>query len=157
MKKLLTTSAWLAIIAGIILVVGSIWAITFTYQNVARENITTPDDASIPGTPVRGPLTLKSQADVIYKHAFEGAGGLTYAEAPRQIPQVDENGNPVLDANGEPVMIVNAARNTWVTATTLMTALNLGVISYAFATFVLLFGLVSIWTGITFRALSKRY
>lgn len=29
-----------------------------------RENITTADDASLPGVPVRGPFTLKAQADL---------------------------------------------------------------------------------------------
>ena len=36
------------------------------------------------------------------------------------------------------------------------TALNLGIITYAFSGFILLFGLISIWTGITFYALSRK-
>ncbi len=156
MKKLLIVSSVLAVVAGIVLVGGGIWGITFTYQNIARENITTPDDASIPGVPVRGPLTLKAQADIIRTHVLKTTGGKTFAEMPRQIPKVDASGNPVLDEKGEPVMAPNTARDLWITATTLITALNFGIVTYAFSGFVLLFGLVSIWTGITFYALSRK-
>ena len=135
MKKLFVISSVLAIAAGIVLVAGGAWALNFTYKNVAQENIVTPDDALIPSTPVRGPLTLKVQADIIRTHALKSAGGKTYAEMSREDP----------------------ARATWVTATTLITALNLGVISYAFATFTILFGLISLWTGVTFYVLSKKY
>ena len=68
MKKVFLVSSLLVIITGIVLVGGGIWGIAFTYTNVARENITTPDDASIPGVPMRGPFTLKAQADIIRFH-----------------------------------------------------------------------------------------
>ncbi|MEK7595148.1 MAG: hypothetical protein AAB443_00950 [Patescibacteria group bacterium] len=156
MKRLLFTSSFLAIIAGFILVSGATWAIYFTYTNIALENITTPEDASIPNTPVRGPLTLKAQADIIRIHALRIAGGKTYAEMPRQIPKLDEKGNSVLDDKGNPVMTANTTRDIWVTATTLRTALHLAILTYAFSGFTLLFGLISIWTGVIFLALSKR-
>lgn len=149
MKKLLIISSILAIGAGIVMVVGGVWAAAFIYQNVAQEDIVTPEDASIPNTAVRGPLTLKSQADVIRKHALEKADGKTYAETPRQISQTDEDGNQV--------MVTNPARELWLTATTLITALHLGVITYLFSGLIILFGCISIWTGIVFRALSKQY
>ena len=157
MKKLLLVSSYLAFAAGLVLVVGALWAISFTYTNVARENITTPDDASIPGAPVRGPFTLIAQADIIRTHMLRTSGGKTFAEMPRQIPKVDESGNPVLGEDGKPVMVANTARDLWLTATTLITALNLGIITYAFSGFVLLFGLVSLWTGVTFYALARKY
>ena len=155
MKKLLTISSMLAIIVGAAMVVGGLWALTFTYQNVAQENITTPDDAGIPSTLVRGPFTLKAQADIIREHTLKRTDGKTYAEMPRQIPQVDEAGEPVLDADGEPVMVPNEARTIWITATTLITALHLGIITYLFSALIILFGLVSIWTGLVFRQLAK--
>jgi hypothetical protein len=157
MKKLLKISAVFAIVAGVILVAGGVWGIKFTYKNVARENITTPGDASIPNAPVRGPFTLKAQADVIREHTLRSTGGLTYAEMPRQVPQLDEDGDPVLDENGEPVMVSNAGREIWLTATTLMTALNLAIVTYVFSVLVILFGLVSLWTGKVFLKLSKQY
>ncbi len=135
MKKLLITSSILAITAGIILVVGGAWALVFTYQNVAQENIVTPEDASIPNTPVRGPLTLHSQANIIREHLLKKTEGKTYAEMSRE----DEK------------------RPQWITATTLITALHLGIITYLFSGLIILFGLISIWTGIVFGALSKKY
>lgn len=157
MKNILLVSSFSAIIVGLLLVGGGAWSLAFTYNNVARENITTPDDASIPGVPVRGPFTLKAQADIIRVHTLRMTGGKTFAEMPRQIPKLDVDGKPILDEAGQPAMTANTARDIWITATTLITALNLGVVTYAFAGLTLLFGLISIWTGITFYALSRTY
>lgn len=134
MKKLLTISAYIAIISGLLFVAGGIWGITFTYQNIAQEKIVTPADASIPESPVRGPFTLRSQAEVIREHTLKITGNKTYAEMPRE------------DAN----------RPLWITATTLTTALNLGILTYVFSGLILLFGCISIWTGIVFRTLSRQ-
>ena len=157
MKKLLIISSVLAICVGVILVLGGAGGIMFTYQNVAREKIVTTEDASIPNKPVRDPMTLKAQADVIRKHVLETTKGKTYAEMPREVAQVDATGSAVLDNDGKPVMIPNAARNIWITAMTLTTALNLGIIAYLIAGLTILFGLSSIWVGIVFSALSKKY
>ena len=157
MKKVFLVSSLLAIIAGIVLVGGGIWSLTFTYKNVARENITTPDDASIPGVPVRGPFTLKAQADIIRVHTLRMTGGKTFSEMPRQIPKLDETGKQILDEEGKSVMTANTARDIWITATTLITALNLGIFAYAFSAVVLLFGLFFIWTGVIFYALDRKY
>lgn len=156
MKTLLNVSALLAIGVGLIMVVGGLWAVVFTYQNVAQENIVTPDDASIPSAPVRGPLTLHSQAEVIRKHTLKSTDGKTYAEMPRQVAKLDEDGEPVLDSKGEPIMVPNEARNMWITATTLITALHLGIITYLFSGLIILFGVISIWTGVVFHQLAKR-
>ena len=134
MKKLLRVSAWLAIGAGAVLVVGGVWGICFTYRNVIAEKIVTPTDARIPGVPVLGPLTLKSQADIIREHTLKTTSGKTFAEMPRD------------DVN----------RDIWITATTLITALNLGILTYVFSGLVILLGLISIWTGIIFSTLSRQ-
>lgn len=157
MKKMLKISSMLAIIAGIVLVVGGVGGFYFVYKNVAQENITTPADASISDSPVRGPLTLKSQAEIIRTHTLKTTGGKTFAEMPGQVPKLDENGNPILDVEGKPVTTANTARNIWITATTLITALNLGIIAYAFSGLVFLFGLFSVWIGIVLLALSRKY
>lgn len=135
MNKLLITSSVLAISVGIILVLGGAWAVMFTYQNVSQEKIVTPEDASIPNASVGGPLTLHSQATIIREHMLKKTEGKTYAEMSRE----DEN------------------RPLWITATTLITALHLGIITYLFSGLIILFGLISIWTGIVFGALSKKY
>ena len=157
MKQLLIISSVLAICVGVILVLGGAGGIMFTYQNVAREKIVTTEDASIPNKPVRDPMTLKAQADVIRKHVLETTKGKTYAEMPREVAQVDASGSAVLSKDGKPVMIPNAARNIWITATTLTTALNLGIIAYLISGLTILFGLSSIWIGVVFGALSKKY
>lgn len=152
---MLLVSSFLAVVVGLVLVGGGVWGLVFTYKNVARENITTPDDASIPGVPVRGPFTLKAQADIIRVHTLRMTGGKTFAEMPRQIPKLDESGKPILDKDGKPEMTANAVRDIWITATTLITALNLGIIAYVFSGFVLLLGLFFVWTGIIFYVLSR--
>lgn len=155
MKQLLKLSALFAITAGMILIIGGIWGISFTYHNIAREKIVTPEDAYIPNAPVRDPITLKAQADIIRTHALKITGGKTYSEMPRQIQAVDENGKPILDKDGKPVMAPNTTRDTWITVTALTTALNLGILTYAFSAFTLLMGLISVWTGVVFFILSK--
>lgn len=157
MKKIFNVSSVLALIAGLLLVAGGVWGMYFTYENVSREKIVTPADASIPGKQVKGPLTLKSQADVIRHHTLSMTGDKTYAEMPRQIQKTDENGNLVIDKEGKPVMVDNGARNIWVTATTLTTALNLGIITYAFSVFTILLGLISLWNSYLFCMMSKKW
>jgi len=157
MKKILSGSSFLAIIAGLVLVGSGVWGIAFTYTNVARENITTPDDASIPSVSVRGPFTLKAQADIIREHTLKMTDGKTFAEMPRQIPKLDVEGKPILSEDGKPAMTANTARDIWITATTLITALNLGIFAYAFSVVMLLLGLFSIWTGVISYALSRKY
>lgn len=157
MRKLLRFSSILAVIVGIMLVIGGVWGIVFTHKNVVQEKIITPADSSLPGRLVDGPRTLKAQADIIRHHTLAATGGKTYAEMPREVPKLDANGKPVLDEKGTQVMVPNTARDLWVTATTLTTALNLGIITYAFSALVILFGLVSIMTGIVFCSLSKKF
>ena len=133
MKKLLKISSIAAILAGVILVAGGVWGICFTYRNIAQEKIVTPADASIPEKPVRGPFTLKAQANIIREHMLKSTGGKTFAEMDRNDP----------------------TRNTWITATTLTTALNLGILTYVFSGLIVLLGCISIWTGVVFAMLSK--
>lgn len=147
---MLLVSSFFAILAGVILVAGGAWGIYFTYTSVAQENIVTPKDSTIPEKPVRGLFTLKAQADIIRDHTLKMTDGKTFAEMPRQLPKLDESNNPVVDADGKPVMVPNTARETWVTATTLITALHLGIFAYVFSGMILLFGLISLWTGIIF-------
>jgi hypothetical protein len=149
MKKIFLASSVLASITGIVMIVGGVWGICFTYQNVVREKIVTPADASIPSAKVAGPLTLKSQADIIRHHTLATTGDKTYAEMPRQIEKVD--------ASGQKTMVENTARNLWVTATTLTTALNLGIVTYVFSALVILLGLISIWNGIVFCMMYKKF
>lgn len=156
MKNLLKVSSVLAIVVGIIMIVGAVWGISFTYKNIAQEKIVTPADASIPNVPLSGPRTLMAQTDIIREHTLKSTGGKTFAEMPRQIEKLDADGKVVLDKDGKPVMVPNTARDIWITATTLNTALNLGILTYAFSALILLFGIISLWTGVVFCVLSKK-
>lgn len=157
MKKILKFSSCLAIVAGIVLAIGGIWGISFTYQNIAREKIVTAPDAKIPNTPLRGPQTLIAQSDIIREHTLKTTDGKTFAEMPRQIAKLDKDGKPMLDEKGAEIMVPNTARDIWITSTALTTALHLAIFSYVFSCLIILFGLVSFWTGIVFYDLSKKY
>lgn len=157
MKKILAVTSMLTIIAGFVMIFGGAWGIMFTYQNVTQEKIVTPDDASIPKAPVAGPFTLKAQADIIRHHTLTTTKGQVYSEMPRQIQKLDADGKPVIGTDGKPVMVANTARDMWITATVLTSALNLGIITYAFSAFVLFMGFMFVLMGMSFFALGKKY
>ena len=56
------------------------------HDQLAAEKIVTPEDASIPNTPVTNHVTAHSQADIIQTHMLEATGGKTYAELDREDP-----------------------------------------------------------------------
>lgn len=126
-------------IAGLSTVATGIYTRTFVGQQLADQNITTPDDASIPNARVDDIPTALSMAQIIQHHAAGFAGGMTYAEMGRfAAPSGDPAGtsNPeeaVLDAAGNPMP--NPARDTQLTAAGLVTSLSLSAmamgISYA--------------------------
>jgi hypothetical protein len=152
-NRLFAIVAYAALVVGIFSAIGGVFGVVYTYRQAAVENITTPEDARIAEKPVRGPLTLWAQSDIITHHQLERTQGLRYAEMPREIPATDENGNPVLDESGEQMMVPNQARLSWVTATSLVTVLGLGIISYAFSLFAFVVGLILIGLGLVVRQL----
>jgi hypothetical protein len=93
-------------------------------------------------------------------HALESSGGLTYAQMGRFLAAEDPE-NPagtndeeaaLTDEEGSPVP--NAARNTWVTETSLSTALNLSYMAERLALFGIVVGVALILTGIGFLVLA---
>ena len=154
-RRLLTVVGILTLVVGIGSLAGGVFGAVYTWNQAATENITTPDDAAFPEVPVRGPLSLWAQADIIEHHQLDSTEGLRYAEMPRQVPSVDEAGQPVIGDDGQPVMVANAARASWITATSLITALNVGLLAYALSAFALAVGVTLIASGITFLSLRK--
>jgi len=99
-------------------------------------------------------------AQVMHEHALEGAGGLTYAQMGRFVA-ADDPENPagtsdeaaaLKDEKGSPVS--NAARNTWVTATALSTALNMSYMAEQTALFGIVVGVALLLSGIGFIILA---
>jgi hypothetical protein len=145
----------LSLVVGFGSLAGGVAGAVYTWNQAVAQNVVTPDDASIPETPVRGPFTMFSQMNVINYHQLESSEGLYYAEMPRQVPQVDEAGSPVIGEDGEPVMIPNPVRANWITATTLTTALGVGIIAYAVSVFAIVVGITLVASGFTFLSLRK--
>ncbi|HEX6287498.1 MAG TPA: hypothetical protein VFZ80_08430 [Acidimicrobiia bacterium] len=153
---ILLATAILALAVGFGSMAGGIFGAWYTWDHAAAQNVVTPDDAAIPETAVRGPFTMWAQADIITHHQLENTDGLYYAEMDRMVPQVDENGEVVLDENGEALMVPNEARASWLNATTLTTALSLGIVSYALAAFAFFTGLTLVAVGFVFLQIRKK-
>jgi hypothetical protein len=154
-SKLISIVALFAIVVGIGSMLGGIGGAIYTYQSAAVENITTPDDARIAGAPVRGPLTMWAQSDIITHHQLDRTGGLRYAEMERMIPAVDEAGEPVIGEDGEPVMVPNDARLSWIDATSLTTVLGMGIMAYALSAFALVVGAALLGIGLVLFKLRR--
>ena len=152
----LLIAAILSLAVGLGSVAGGVFGAWYTWDQAVAQDVTTPDDAVIPETPVRGPFTMWAQSDIITHHQLDNTGGLYYAQMERDVPMVDENGAAVLDENGEQVMVPNEARASWIPATTLTTALGLGMVAYALAAFAVVIGLTLMFTGYVFLYIRKR-
>jgi hypothetical protein len=139
-SRLFAVVAILAIVVGLGSVLGGLGGMVYTWQNAAVENINTPADAVIAETPVRGPFTMWAQADIITKHQLDRTDGLRYAEMPGRIPQLDADGQPVIGEDGQPVLVANPARASWITATSLTTVLNMGIMAYMLSLFAIVMG-----------------
>ncbi|HEY7470258.1 MAG TPA: hypothetical protein VIC07_12100 [Acidimicrobiia bacterium] len=153
---LLLTAAIVALVVGFGTLAGGVFGAWYTWDQAVAQDVVTAEDAAIAETAVRGPFTMWAQSDIITHHQLENTGGLYYAQMPRTIPQVDENGAAVLDENGEQVMVPNEARASWMTATTLTTALGLGIVAYALSAFAMVVGLTLVMIGFVFLYIRKR-
>ena len=83
MRKLAATGA---IVLGFLLLVGGAATYLVVSNTLGEQNITTSDDACLPGNDVNGPFSAYCQAKVIDKHALDSTGGLRYAEMDREDP-----------------------------------------------------------------------
>ena len=116
-------------LAGVVVAGAGVYILNFVGQRLAAQQITTPDDASIPNAPVNDIATALSMADIIQHHAADSSNGLTYAQMGRFAvesgdPAGTNNADEALkDGNGKPVS--NQARNTQLTAASLVTSLSL--------------------------------
>lgn len=116
-------------LAGLVAAGAGVYIRGFVVQQLSAQQITTPEDATIPNTPVDNMASALSMANIIQTHAAESGKGLTYAQMGRFAvesgePKGTNNADEALkDAAGKPV--ANQARNTQLTAAGLVTSLSL--------------------------------
>ena len=80
------TASVLAILLGLVMVIGGVVTYVVVSNTLADQRITTSEDACLPNRDVRGPFTAYCQAKVIDKHTLEATKGKTYAELDREDP-----------------------------------------------------------------------
>lgn len=77
----------IAIVVGIVLIVGGGVTWFLVSSELGDENITVAEDAScLAGNDVNGPFSAYCEAEIIKEHALDATGGLTYAELDREDP-----------------------------------------------------------------------
>ena len=116
------------------------------------QNITTPEDASIPNVRVDSASTARSMAEIINEHALESSGGKTFSEMGRFLA-LDGAREGTSDAalavkgpDGKPV--ANALRNTAFQASALQTSLYASVMAFGVADLVLGLGVLMLALGL---------
>lgn len=106
------------------------------------------------GEQVRTGDQARAFALIMRDHALEASGGLTYAEMgrflaaddPENLAGTSDENAALKDEEGNPV--ANTARNTWVTATALSTALNTSYMAERLSIFGMVVGVALLLTGI---------
>ena len=136
--------------AGVYTVVRGFDAKDQVREELIAQNITTPEDASIPNARVDDVSTARSMADIIETHALESTDGRTYAEMGRFLA-VDggDTNDPeaaVTGADGKPV--ANPLRNTAFQASALRTSLYTSVMAFEVGNLVIGLGLMVIVLGL---------
>ncbi len=135
-------------LASLVAAGAGIYIRTFVGRQLAAQQITTPEDASIPNAPVTSIATALSMADIIQHHAAASANGLTYAQMGRfAVASGDPAGtntaaDALKDATGKPV--ANQARNTQLTASSLVTSLSLSAMAIGAS-----YGAIALGVGFT--------
>ena len=110
--------------------------------------------------PLRTGTQARAFAQIMREHSLGITGGLTYAQMGRFVSADDpkdpagtsDEAAALKDEKGNPVP--NAARNTWVTATALSTALNMSYMAEQTALFGIVVGVALLLSGIGFVILA---
>ena len=119
-------------------------------EELLAQNITTPEDASIPNARVDDPATAEAMADIIDVHAREATGGETYAELGRYLAadgsDTNDEAAALLDPEGRPVP--NPLRNVAFQASTLRSSLFTSVMAFNVADLVVGLGAMMLALGV---------
>jgi hypothetical protein len=110
--------------------------------------------------PLQTGAQARAFAQIMHEHALEASDGLAYAQMGRFVSAADpkdpagtsDETAALKDDKGAPVS--NAARNTWVTATALSTALNMSYMAEQMALFGIVVGIALLLSGIGFIVLA---
>jgi hypothetical protein len=167
MRRMLEIGGFIAggllILFGVVAIAMGVSGYNTVQDSIEQEGITfgSADDPAVAehasqwaGEQVKTGDQARAFALVIREHALEGSEGLAYSEMGRYLAADDpENlagtSDPeaaLLDEDGNPVP--NAARNTWVTATALSTALNMSYMAERLAVFGIVVGIALLLTGV---------
>ena len=120
-------------------------------SELLAQNITTPEDASIPNARVDDVPTARSMAEIIDVHARKSTGGLTYSEMGRFMANdgspggTNDEAEAVTDDKGKPV--ANPLRNTAFQASTLRTSLYSSIMAFEVGTLVVGLGAMILVLG----------
>jgi hypothetical protein len=138
------------LVAGVYTIYRGVDARDQVRQELVAQNITTPDDASIPNARVEDIATARSMAEIIDKHALDSTEGRTYAEMGRYLAvnggDTNDAEEAVTGADGRPV--ANPMRNVAFQASTLRTSLFSSIMAFEVATLVTGLGLMISALGI---------
>lgn len=134
-------------------------AIAGEAKQAGLQNVTLPS-CDVAGQPIESGTDARCFAQYIRIHALEASGGLTYAQMgryvaaanPNDVKGTNDEAAALKDDKGNPVS--NGARNTWITATSLSTALNVSYMAQQLALFGLVVGIALLLTGIGFLILA---
>lgn len=155
MKKLFPI---LLIVLGVVFLGAGVYTVSRGFDardqvrgELVAQNITTPEDASIPNVRVDSVSTARSMADIIDTHARDGAGGLSYSEMGRfmaangDVAGTSDEGAALIGDDGKPV--ANALRNTAFQASALRTSLYTSVMAFEVSNLVAGLGLMILVLG----------
>lgn len=157
------------IVFGVVAIAMGVNGFTTVRDSLEGENIVfgSADDPAVAehaeewaGEQVKTGDQARAFAKVIRTHALESTEGATYAEMGRFVSAADpedpkgtSNEEAALkDEEGNPVS--NGARNTWITATSLTTALNVSFMAERLAIFGIVVGVALLLAGIGFLILA---
>jgi hypothetical protein len=128
------TASIASIVLGILLVVGGVATWVVVAGTLGDQQITTSDDACLPGRRVADPFTAYCEAKVIETHTLESTDGLYYAELERDDPR----------------------RETALTSSFLQASLFTSVLAFGVAAMAVGMGLLFLLIGLGIRDVAER-
>ncbi len=128
------TASIASIVLGLLLMIGGIATWIVVSNTLGDQQITTSDDACMPGRRVADPFTAYCEAKVIETHTLESTDGLYYAELERDDPR----------------------RETALTSSFLQASLFTSVLAFGVAAMAVGMGLLFLLIGLGIRDVEKQ-